>query len=352
MMRSGLMLLLIAALVAVETTPGPNQRLAPNADLSSDTDRSGLVERNLGLMGTDVTILVRSDDGPGANAAIDAAIAEMMRLEAIMTDWDESSELMRVNREAYAVPVPVSAELFGCLQEGLEVGRMTDGAFDITWRSAGRYWDFKADPPRLPDPSLVARAAELIDYRQVILDPGARSVRLGKAHTQIGLGGVAKGWIIDRAMDVIKARGFKHAVVNAGGDLMVSGRNTRDRLWWVAIRHPRQPDQNLAVVPVANLSIVTSGDYERYLDIDGKRYCHIFDPRTGWPASGCQSVTVLAANAARADALATGIFVLGPDQGLALAERLDGVEAMIVAADGTVRITSGLQRGSAAAAGD
>jgi thiamine biosynthesis lipoprotein len=150
-------------------------------------------------------------------------------------------------------------------------------------------------------------------------------------------------------MDVIKARGFKHAVVNAGGDLMVSGRNTGDRLWWVAIRHPRRLDENLAVVPVANLAIVTSGDYERYLEIDGKRYCHIFDPRTGWPAAGCQSVTVLAANAAHADALATGIFVLGPDAGLELAERLDGVEAMIVAADGSVRVSSGLQKGSGAA---
>jgi FAD:protein FMN transferase len=273
----------------------------------------------------------------------------MVRLEAIMTDWDDASELMRVNREAYAAPVAVGPELFACLAEGLEVGRLTGGAFDITWRSAGRYWDFKADPPRLPAAELIADAATLIDYQEVQLDPAACSVRYGKPHTQIGLGGVAKGWIIDRAMDVIKARGFKHAVVNAGGDLMVSGRNTGDRLWWVAIRHPRRHDENLAVVPVANLSIVTSGDYERYLEIDGKRYCHIFDPRTGWPASGCQSVTVLAANAARADALATGIFVLGPDAGLELAERLDGVEAMIVAADGSVRVSSGLQKGSAAA---
>ena len=351
MMRGAALTLLTAALLAAEPAPGFTQRLVPNAELSGDTDRSGLVERTLGLMGTEVSLLVRSDDRPGALAAIEAAIAEMVRLEAIMTDWNEASELMRVNREAYAAPVPVGAELFACLQEGVEVGRLTDGAFDITWRSAGRYWNFKADPPRLPEPELVARAAELIDFHHVHLDPASRSVRLGKVHTQIGLGGVAKGWIIDRAMEVIKARGFKHAVVNAGGDLMVSGRNTGDRLWWVAIRHPRDPAQNLAVVPVANLAIVTSGDYERFVEIDGKRYCHIFDPRTGWPASGCQSVTVLAANAARADALATGLFVLGPEQGLALAERLEGVEAMIVAADGSVRITTGLQRGQASGGG-
>ena len=261
-----------------------------------------------------------------------------------MTDWRDDSQLMLVNREGFRRSVPVDPELFAVIRDGIQAGIDTEGAFDITWRSAGRLWDFKAIPPRLPDPVAVAEAVKKVDFRNIHLDHEARTVRLLAEHVHIGLGGIAKGAIVDYAAEVLRQRGCKRFVVNAGGDIFARGRNDGGRLWWVAIRHPRLNQENLAVLTVANLAVVTSGDYERYFTINGVMYCHILDPRTGWPARGCQSVTVMAATTSRADALATAIFVLGPERGLALAECLSNVEAMVVDAHGHVQVTSGLQR--------
>lgn len=350
--RIGICCLLIAAwpLATVELTPASEtttddqQQLMLNARLL-DRDIAGQrVERHVGLMGTDVSFLLLADDSAAANASIDAAIAEMARLEAMMTDWTETSQLSLVNREAAARPVPVDPELFEVFNDALRVGALTDGAFDISYASAGRFWDFKAEPPRLPDPTRIAAAVAAIDYQQIVLDTDEQSVHYGREGLRVGLGGIAKGAIVDHAARLLAERGHQRFVINAGGDIYAHGHNGEDRLWWVAIRHPRQPAENLAVLPVANLAVVTSGDYERFIEVDGTRYCHIIDPRSGWPARGCQSVTVLAPNTGVADALATGIFVLGPEAGLALAERLPQVEALIVDAEGTSHLTSRLQR--------
>lgn len=332
---------------ALQALPGAGQTQRPllNARLL-DGGGAHRVEQVVGLMGTEIRILVLEENRLLAETAIAAAIAEMARLERMMTDWRDDSQLMLVNREAFRRPVQVDPELFAVIRDGIQAGIDTDGAFDITWRSAGRLWDFKAIPPRLPDAAAIAEAARRVDYRNISLDHDKRTVRLLAEHVHIGLGGIAKGAIVDHAVDVLRQRGCKRFVVNAGGDIFARGRNDGGRLWWVAIRHPRANQENLAVLPVANLAVVTSGDYERYFTIDGVMYCHILDPRTGWPARGCQSVTVMATTTSRADALATGIFVLGPERGLALAERLPQVEAMVVDAEGRVRVTSGLQRGT------
>jgi len=319
-----------------------------NAELLAGSG-ANRIEQVVGLMGTEIRILVIDENLFTAEAAVDAAIAEMVRLERMMTDWRDDSQLMKVNREAFYRPVQVDPELFAVIRDGIQAGIDTDGAFDITWRSAGRLWDFKAVPPRLPDPLAIAEAARRVDYRLIQLDHENRTVRLLADHVHIGLGGIAKGAIVDYAVAVLRSHGCKRFVVNAGGDIFARGRNDGGRLWWVAIRHPRVNTENLAVLPVANLAVVTSGDYERYITVDGTMYCHILDPRSGWPARGCQCVTVMAKTTSRADALATGIFVLGRERGLALAERLPDVEAMVVDADGTIHLTSGLQRGTSLA---
>lgn len=329
-------------------TTGTTQRPMLNARLL-DGDGANRVERVVGLMGTEVRILVLHEDRLAAEAAITTAIGEMGRLEAMMTEWRDDSQLMAVNREAFRRPVRVDPELFAVIRDGVQAGHDSDGAFDITWRSAGRLWDFKAWPPRLPDPSAIATAVQRVDFRQVQLDETERTVRLLAPDVHLGLGGIAKGAIVDHGVQVLKRLGFRRFVVNAGGDIYANGRNDGGRLWWVAIRHPRDLTENLAVLPVANLAVVTSGDYERYLTIDGRMYCHILDPRTGWPARGCQSVTVMAPTTGRADALATALFVLGPQRGLALAERLPQTEALIVDADGGLHLTSGLRRDAHAA---
>ena len=325
---------------------GTTQRPLLNARLLS-AQGGNRVERTVGLMGTEIRILVLEDDRLAAEAGIAAAIAEMARLEAMMTDWRDDSQLMQVNREGFHRPVRVDQELFDVIRDGIQAGHDSDGAFDITWRSAGRLWDFKAWPPRLPEAGAIARAVQRVDFRHVHLDDEARTVRLLAEDVHIGLGGIAKGAIVDHAVMVLKRRGLRRFVVNAGGDIYANGRNDGGRLWWVAIRHPRDLLENLAVLPVANMAVVTSGDYERYITIDGRMYCHILDPRTGWPARGCQSVTVMAATTGRADALATAIFVLGPERGLALAEHLPHVEAMLVDATGALHLTTGLKAGQA-----
>lgn len=324
---------------------GVTQKPLLNARLIDD---GGLhrVEQSVGLMGTEVRILVLEENRFVAEAAISAAFTEMARLEDMMTDWRDSSQLMRVNRDGFKRPVPVDSELFSVIYDGIVAGRDTQGAFDITWRSAGRLWDFKAQPPQLPDPVIIENAVKNVDYRLVSLDHHNRTVRLLKDHVHIGLGGIAKGAIVDFAVNILRQRGCKRFVVNAGGDIYAHGRNDGGRLWWVAIRHPRNNHENIAVLPVANLAVVTSGDYERYMTIDGRMYCHILDPRTGWPARSCQSVTVMATTTSRADALATAIFVLGPEHGLQLAESLPRTEAMIVDAGGQLHFTSGLSKGA------
>lgn len=329
-------------------TTGTTQRPLLNARLL-DGDGANRVERVVGLMGTEVRILVLHDDRLAAEAGIATALGEMARLEAMMTEWRDDSQLQEVNREAFRRPVRVDPELFAVIRDGVQAGYESDGAFDITWRSAGRLWDFKAWPPRLPDPAAIATAVRRVDFRQVQLDEQERTVRLLAPDVHLGLGGIAKGVIVDHAVQVLKRLGFRRFVVNAGGDIYANGRNDGGRLWWVAIRHPRDLTENLAVLPVANLAVVTSGDYERYITVDGRMYCHILDPRSGWPADRCQSVTIMAPTAGRADALATAVFVLGSEQGLELAERLPQVEALIVDAAGGMHLTSGLRRGAVTA---
>jgi FAD:protein FMN transferase len=304
------------------------------------------VEQAVNLMGTEVRILVLDEDFLRANAAIAAALGEIARLERMMTEWRDDSQLMLVNREGYHRAVPVDPELFAVIHAGIQAGEQTNGAFDITWRSVGRLWDFKAKPGKVPDADLINEWVKKVNYRHIILDHEQCTIRLATPDVQIGLGGIAKGAIVDYAVEVLKKHGCKRFVVNAGGDIYAKGRNDGGRLWWVAIKHPRSNSENIAVLPVANMAVVTSGDYERYMVVDGVMYCHILDPRTGWPARKCQSVTVMAETTGKADALATAIFVLGPEQGIALAEKLPKVEAMVVSSDGQLSFTSGLQQKS------
>ena len=180
-----------------------------------------------------------------------------------------------------------------------------------------------------------------VDYRKLVLDPEKRTAFLAEAGMRIGLGAIAKGYAVDRAIEWLERDGFKNLSVNAGGDLAVRGKKNGE-LWWIGIRDPRREDDFAAVLPVSNASVVTSGDYERFFMHDGKRYCHIIDTRTGFPASSCQSVTILAKPTYFADAFATAVFVLGPERGIALVESLPGVEAMIIDADGRTHLSQGL----------
>ncbi len=263
-----------------------------------------------------------------------------------MSEWKESSPLSAVNRQAGDGPVEVPEDLRRVLRRGVEIGDLTGGAFDVTWAALWGVWDFRAAEPRVPDPEEIARRVKLIDYRKVEIDDRAGTVRLPEKGMKIGLGGIAKGYALSRAAETLRDRGLRSFMILGGGQVLAAGERREDggRPWRVGIRDPRGgPEDSFAVVDVVDASVSTSGDYERYFVADGVRYHHIIDPRTGWPSKGLRSVTVISPDAVLADALSTGIMVMGAEKGLALAERLEGVEAVLVDDRGKVETTSGLR---------
>ncbi len=289
------------------------------------------------LMDTLVTITVAGLPEPEAREALAAAFD---RLEAVDHEMArvEGTPLWELNRAGGG---EVSPALAAVLAESLRWARRTAGAFDPTVAPLLDLWDVLQGPHPPPEPLAVEAARSRVGWERIALDPKARTVDLGR--TEVDLGGIAKGWAIDRAAEALRAAGAKGFIVNAGGDLYVAG--TRgDRPWRVGIQHPRDPGRFLRVVAPAEGALVTSGDYERFYEWEGRRIHHILDPRTGYPAPGCQSVTVWAPTATDADALSTAVFVLGPEEGLALLEREPGVEGLVVAADGSVRETPGFGR--------
>ncbi|MEZ5979042.1 MAG: FAD:protein FMN transferase [Planctomycetota bacterium] len=311
-----------------------------------------MLERTGAVMGTSMRLAAIGRDRAALEVALEAAEAELRRVEDLMTDW-RPSPLMDLNAAAGSGPVATDVEIARLLERALLVSRLTGGAFDPTWRGVGRLWNFKAVEPVLPDPDDVARGLALVDFRRVVVaideSAGTATVEM-PAGFELGLGGIAKGYGVDRAMAVLVEHGVEDAVVDAGGDLKVLGRHF-DESWRVAIRHPRRRGDVMAVLPVSNTCVVTSGDYERFFEIDGVRYHHIVDPRTGRPSTGCMSATVVGPDAAVCDALATALCVMGPEQGLPLIERSGTYQAVVVGLDGEVRRSAGLVEAPVGSAG-
>jgi thiamine biosynthesis lipoprotein len=217
--------------------------------------------------------------------------------------------------------------------------RLSDGAFDISFASVGKLWNFRAGV--IPDPAAVKAQLPFVDYRQIRVDQEHSTVFLPAREMEIGLGGIGKGYAMDRAMAVLNAHGVRNAMVMAGGDTLIRGTNGDD-FWRVGLRDPDKADGILAVLPLDDQAISTSGDYERFFVKDGVRYHHILDTTTGYPATQSRSVTILAPDAVTSDALSTTVFVLGPERGLALVEQLDDVEAIVIDKSGAVHLSSGL----------
>jgi len=289
------------------------------------------------LMDTLVTVTVWGTPEPDARAAEERAFAALAAVDQEMARV-EGTPLWELNRAGGG---RVSEALASVLADALAWARRTGGAFDPTVAPLLDLWDIPRGPHPPPSPLAVDAALSQVGWDRVRLDPGRRTVDLGR--TRVDLGGIAKGWAIDRAAEALRAAGASDFIVNAGGDLYVAGRRG-DRPWRVGIQHPRNQNRFLRVVAPMEGALVTSGDYERFYEWEGRRFHHILDPRTGRPARGCQSVTVWAPTAVDADALSTAVFVLGPEEGLRLLEAQPGVEGLVVAADGTVRETPGFAR--------
>jgi FAD:protein FMN transferase len=294
-------------------------------------------------MGSDLEIEVFGPDQAICDKAVKEAREEIDRLERIMTDWKQESPLMDVNRAAGKKPVEVPPELYFIIERSLKMSELTEGTFDITFAAAGKLWNWRDPNPRVPTPEEVKASLADVGWKGVTLDPKARTVYLSRPGMRIGLGGIGPGYAGDLAMDKIRKLGIRDACVNMSGDVMMIGKK-KGEPWNVGITHPRKKGESIAVLPVSNAAVSTSGDYERFFEKDGKRYCHIIDPRTGYPADLCQSVTIVAPSLAFADGLAKGVFILGPEKGMRLVEKLEGVQALIVAADGTLTMSKGLKK--------
>ena len=291
------------------------------------------------LMGTEVSVELWSPDIAAGRDAIEKVFAEVKRLDLMMNPWNVESELARINREAALHTVTTTAEIIAVIDKALYYSRLSNGAFDISFASVGQHYDYRAG--KAPDAQKLASERANIDFRAIELDVAGLTIRYAKQGLQIDLGGIAKGYAVDRGIGILQELGIESAVVAAGGDSRILG-SMSDRPRIIGIRHPRKKDEHAVLMPLADTAISTSGDYERYFLKDGIRFHHILEPSTGEVSRGVQSASVIAAYALDTDALSTTVFVLGVERGLELVNRLEGVDAIVIDGEGKLHYSQEL----------
>jgi len=293
------------------------------------------------LMGTEVSVLLWHDDPVAGEQLVAEVFAETERIDRLMSTYIEDSSMSDINRRAAKEPVIVGHELFLIIRRALDISVATRGAFDITYDSVGQHYDFRKR--QRPDDETVAAERELIDYRFVELNQAAGTVRFRENGVRINLGGIAKGYVVERGVDILRMRGVQNAIVTAGGDSRLLG-DRRGQPWMVGIRDPRDDGQVAISLPLVDEAISTSGDYERYFEEGDVRYHHIIQPSTGAPATGVHSATVFGPDAVMTDALSTSVFVMGVDQGLRLIATLPDYESIVIDDAGRIYYSDGLQQ--------
>lgn len=294
-----------------------------------------------GIMTTRIVVELWDENDAHANAAIDAVLDEMRRIDETMSTYKPTSEVSKVNAEAAKHPVKITRELFDLLKKAVEFSRITDGAFDITYASVGYMYNFREHVK--PDEAQIKKALPGVDYHHLIFDDKNLTIRFSQPGVRIDLGGIAKGYVVDRGIAILQARGISHALVNAGGDSRIIG-DRFGKPWIVGIRHPDDANRVIARIPLVDTALSTSGDYERYFDEGGVRYHHIIDPKTGHSASKVRSATIMAPTATQTDGLSKTAFVLGPEKAMEIYNRMDDVDAILVAPDGTVLYSKRLEQ--------
>jgi FAD:protein FMN transferase len=302
--------------------------------------RAAWMERTEAIMGTRCYVQLWADDPAKGNEALDAVMAELRRIDNLMSHYKPDSQLSQINARANQQPVQVDKELFDLIKLSTHYSQITEGAFDITYASVGYLYDY----PRhiRPTEEQIRQALPAVNWRNMLLDEEHHTVRFEHPGMRIDLGGIGKGYAVDRGVEILKARGFTHAVVTAGGDSRIIG-DHMGRPWLVAIRHPDNPKKVVTRIPLSDAAMSTSGDYERYFDENGVRYHHIIDPRTGHSASKVRSATVIAPTATQTDGMSKTAFVLGPEKALEIINRMPEYDAVFVCPDGRVLYSNGLR---------
>lgn len=283
------------------------------------------------IMGTTFSITIDGYDD--ASAAAEDAFEEIRRIDRLLSTYKENSQISDVNRRAAAMPISVDADFWNVLAASRVYYRLSDGGFDPTIYPLMRLWGFTKRQGRIPAKNELDSVLPLVDFDKITLDKSAHTVHFESDGMALDFGGIAKGYAVDRAIEMLKKRGVKNAIIDAGGNFYALGTPNGREHWRAGIRHPLKHDALIAMLPVTDIGVATSGNYERFFEINGKKYCHIIDPRTGRPVEGMLSATIIADTAMAADALSTSAFVLGEKNGMRLIESLPGVEGMLILQD-------------------
>lgn len=289
-----------------------------------------IVKRTLKLMGSRFEITVVAADSTKANQYIEIAVNEISRIETLISSWDPKSQTSEINRNAGVKPIKVDEELYGLIERSIAISKLTDGAFDITFASMDKVWRFDGSMTDMPSQEIVKASIAKVGYNNIVLDKENSTVFLKLPGMRIGFGAIGKGYAADRAKSLLVSNGVESGIINASGDMTTWGKLPNGQDWKVAITNPIDKSKAFAILPIRNGAVVTSGDYEKYVTFNGKRYSHIINPRTGYPATGIVSVTVFAQKAELADALATSIFVMGIEVGLNRVNQLPNIECIII----------------------
>ena len=290
-----------------------------------------LSKKILKLMGNRFEITVVGDDPLWTDKRIDDAVEEIKRIEKLFTTFDESSQTNLINRNAGVKPVKVDREVYDLIERSKKISTLTQGAFDITYGSIDkRLWNFDKTMTSLPDAQTAKTLVRLINYRNVILDEKNCSVFLKEKGMRIGFGGIGKGYAAEKAKSLLQQKGVKSGIINAAGDLTAWGHQPNGKPWTIGIADPNTTKQAFSFLEITNTSIATSGNYEKFILIDGKKYSHTIDPKTGLPVRGIKSVTIICPNAEIADAMATPVMIMGIKTGLDMLNQMKGMAGIII----------------------
>lgn len=294
-------------------------------------------------MGSDFEITVVENNISKANYFIDLAIKEISRIESLISSWDKNSQTSLINNSAGIRPVQVDKELFELISRSIKISALTQGAFDISYAPMDKLWYFDKEMEKLPTAQQIAQSVSKVGYENIIINEKKRTVFLNKKGMKIGFGAIGKGYAADKAKDILIQNDVKSGIINASGDLTAWGQKPSGDDWMVAVVNPLNKNKVFSWLPIKNSSIVTSGNYEKFITVDGKSYSHIIDPRTGYPSEGILSVTIISQNAELADALATSVFVLGTDIGIDMINQLKNVECIIINSDNKIIKSNNIQ---------
>lgn len=301
-----------------------------------------IFKKKQSLLGSPFEITVVAKDSVQGNLFSDLAIAEVKRIENLISDWIPTTQISKVNQNAGIQPVKVDQEVYDLVERAIKISKLTSGAFDISYASMDKIWKFDGSMKEMPTPEEIRKSVEKVGYQNIILNSKDTTIFLKNKGMKLGLGGIGQGYIADKIKVLLQEKGCVSGLVNVSGDINTWGKQPNGNTWTVGIVNPMNKNKVFATFPLDDSAVETSGSYEKYVTFNGKRYSHIIDPRTGYPATGIISVSVFAKQTELADALATGIFVMGVEVGLDLVNQLKGIGCIIVDDKGGIHVSKNI----------